>query len=146
MGNGEVAGGGRERGWCVVAMETLSPSLIIIWGKMARGLLPRVTPPFPPFAPSLSLSIFLSRLRFLSLLPFPSRWQLRFFFGFFLLAFFHVLLLASSSTAFLSSSPPTASSYTFYFSSGFTSPSHRTAAPTLPASGILCLHLTGATV
>lgn len=110
MGNGEVAGGGRERGWCVVAMETLSPSLIIIWGKMARGLLPRVTPPFPPFAPSLSLSIFLSRLRFLSLLPFPSRWQLRFFFGFFLLAFFHVLLLASSSTAFLSSSPPTASS------------------------------------
>lgn len=48
-----------RRGWCVVAMETPSPSLIIIWGKMARGLLPRVTPPPRPF----------SRLRFLS---FPS--------------------------------------------------------------------------
>lgn len=145
MGNGEVAGGGRERGWCVVAMETLSPSLIIIWGKMARGLLPRVTPPFPPFAPSLSLYLSLPTpvslpltlpiavaapllLRFLPpcLLP---RASPRFF-------FYRLLVLFSTDCFF----------YTFYFSSGFTSPSHRTAAPTLPASGILCLHLTGATV
>lgn len=50
-----------------VAMETPSPSLIIIWGKMARGLLPRVTPAAPSlpsrFPPSLSFS---ARLRFLS--------------------------------------------------------------------------------
>lgn len=81
MGKGGEAGGGGEggvrRGWCVVAMETPSPSLIIIWGKMARGLLPRVTPP-PPFLPTpLSLPS----------LPLPSRWQLRFFFCFHL-AFF----------------------------------------------------------
>lgn len=54
-GKGEEAGGGGSRGvrrgWCVVAMETPSPSLIIIWGKMARGLLPRITPP-PPFLPA----------------------------------------------------------------------------------------------
>lgn len=68
---------GVRRGWCVVAMETPSPSLIIIWGKMARGLLPRVTPP-PSFLPTpLSLPS----------LPLPSRWQLRFFFCFHL-AFF----------------------------------------------------------
>lgn len=53
-------GGGTGRGWCVVSMETPSPSLIIIWGKMARGLLPRVTPPpyslhsFPARSVSLS--------------------------------------------------------------------------------------------
>lgn len=47
----EEEGRGVRRGWCVVAMETPSPSLIIIWGKMARGLLPRVTPP-PPFLPT----------------------------------------------------------------------------------------------
>lgn len=81
MGKGGEAGGGWRRGvrrgWCVVAMETPSPSLIIIWGKMARGLLPRVTPP-PSFLPTpLSLPS----------LPLPSRWQLRFFFCFHL-AFF----------------------------------------------------------
>lgn len=136
----EEEGGGVRRGWCVVAMETPSPSLIIIWGKMARGLLPRVTPP-PPFLPTpLSLPS----------LPLPSRWQLRFFFCFHL-AFF--LRTPPRSSLPLPPHPPPALTssadcffYAFYFSSGFTSPSHRTAAPTLPASGILCLHLTGATV
>lgn len=52
---------------------------------------------------------------------------------------------SSSSISCLSSSAD-CFFYAFYFSSGFTSPSHRTAAPTLLASGILCLHLTGATV
>jgi len=44
-----------------VAMETPSPSLIIIWGKMARGLLPRVTslPPRSVLPPSLRLPISL---------------------------------------------------------------------------------------
>lgn len=79
-GTGGGEAGGDEwvrRGWCVVAMETPSPSLIIIWGKMARGLLPRVTP--PPF--------FLPTPLSLPSLPLPSRWQLRFFFCFHL-AFF----------------------------------------------------------
>lgn len=138
----------------MVAMETPSPSLIIIWGKMARGLLPRVTPPplllpdsaFSPLAPrprdggssassssssssassslsstysfSLLLHHLLHLLRLVLVLPIPSA------FSFSADCFFCV----------------------FYSSSGFTSPSHRTAAPTLPASGILCLHLTGATV
>ena len=51
------AGEGVRRGWCVVAMETPSPSLIIIWGKMARGLLPRVTPSPPFLLTLLSLSL-----------------------------------------------------------------------------------------
>lgn len=138
----------------MVTMETPSPSLIIIWGKMARGLLPRVTPPAP-----------FSRLRFLSPYPLaaaaavaaPLLLLLFFFFFFdFLRAFFYVLLLASlapspppappSSSSFSYSTSSDCFFYVFYSSSGFTSPSHRTAAPTLPASGILCLHLTGATV
>lgn len=79
-----------------------------------------------------------------------------FFFFDFLRAFFYVLLLASlapspplappSSSSFSYSTSSDCFFYVFYSSSGFTSPSHRTAAPTLPASGILCLHLTGATV
>lgn len=74
----------------MVTMETPSPSLIIIWGKMARGLLPRVTPPAP-----------FSRLRFLSPTPLPpqQRWQLRFFF------------FSSSSSSSTSSAP--SSTYSF---------------------------------
>jgi len=81
-------GRGVRRGWCVVAMETPSPSLIIIWGKMARGLLPRVTPP-PPFFPT---------PLFLPSLPLPSRWQL-------LLLLLPPRFLSTYSTSLFSSSP-----------------------------------------
>lgn len=106
-GKGERPTGeeGVRRGWCVVAMETPSPSLIIIWGKMARGLLPRVTPP-PPFLPTpLSLPS----------LPLPSRWQLRFFFCFHLAFFLRTLPRSSlplppPHPPLASPPPPTASS------------------------------------
>lgn len=70
-------GEGTGRGWCVVTMETPSPSLIIIWGKMARGLLPRVTPPphslhsspLPPIVRPLFLATLFSTLASPSLAP-----------------------------------------------------------------------------
>lgn len=142
----------------MVTMETPSPSLIIIWGKMARGLLPRVTPPcfFLPTPFSLPYPLAAA-----AAVAAPLLLLLLFFFFFFFLGFLrtfvYVLFLASlapspppaplsSSSFFYSTSSTDCFFYVFYSSSGFTSPSHRTAAPTLPASGILCLHLTGATV
>lgn len=101
-----------------VAMETPSPSLIIIWGKMARGLLPRVTPP-PSHSHLASILSPLSPDSTFPPLPFSSRWQVRFFFCF-LLAFFYVFLASllpppcppapPSHPARATSPPPIASS------------------------------------
>lgn len=139
---------GVGRGWCVVSMETPSPSLIIIWGKMARGLLPRVTPPphslhsFSAFPASVSLS--LSHSLFLSVPLFPPSFSSR-----------AISVLSSAFLAFLFASPLFHAALAVSFLSRSSRciphpvsppPSHRAAAPTLPASGILCLHLAGVTV
>lgn len=122
-------------------METPSPSLIIIWGKMARGLLPRVTPPPRSLHSLLARSVSLSRFPFLHPLVSFAR-HLRTFFRlclFFRLSFVSLLSplfrctlefssspLSLSLTFFLSLPPPSLS-LSLYPSSGFTSgvSSHR---------------------